>query len=508
MKAIIYCRKSTDRSDRQQLSIESQEEEARKLALREWLEVVKIFYESKSAKAPGRPLFNEMMWMFNSGKADCIITWKLNRLARNPIDEWTIKWSIQNGMIKAIYTSDEVFKTGDNVLIMWMHFWMSTQYILDLKKDSKRWVERKISQWWVCQKAPLWYINDRLNKTIIVDPVKSLRVKEIFELRCQKMAYTSIGKILYDRWIKDHRWRVFSKSTLENMILNKFYIWLVKHNDTYYKWNYELFISKETFDKANNIYRWMYEYSNKWVKYPLKWFLKDNAWNLMTAFTKKWHIYYWSQNYSSVKVNINERIVFEKAGQILKTYEMDEKFKDFNRNLALKLLENNKDSELSQIKHYDNEISKLKERKTNLLDLRLEWEIDKNVYNEKCNEIVFKINELEIKKNEILNRKDVKKINQIIELGCSLYKSYEQGDDDFKARFLKKIIIELFINKEKELSFAENSSLKLIKFLNFSFGGVNGNWTHIRGVADPCITTLPWHQSSIFKAFRLYKKVF
>jgi len=35
MKAIIYCRKSTDRSDRQQLSIEAQEKEARRIALKE-----------------------------------------------------------------------------------------------------------------------------------------------------------------------------------------------------------------------------------------------------------------------------------------------------------------------------------------------------------------------------------------------------------------------------------------------------------------------------------------
>jgi DNA invertase Pin-like site-specific DNA recombinase len=35
MRAIIYCRKSTDRSDRQQLSISAQEDEARKIAERE-----------------------------------------------------------------------------------------------------------------------------------------------------------------------------------------------------------------------------------------------------------------------------------------------------------------------------------------------------------------------------------------------------------------------------------------------------------------------------------------
>ena len=105
MRAIIYCRKSTDRWDRQQLSVSSQESEARKIAKREWLEIIEVFRETKSAKEPWRPKFNEMMSYFTKKKADCIITWKLNRLARNPVDEWTIKWSIQNGIVKTIYTA-------------------------------------------------------------------------------------------------------------------------------------------------------------------------------------------------------------------------------------------------------------------------------------------------------------------------------------------------------------------------------------------------------------------
>jgi len=75
MKAIIYCRKSTDRWDRQQLSISAQEKEARLIAKREWLEIVKVFKETQSAKDPWRPLFNEMMKLLNNWKAEYIITW-------------------------------------------------------------------------------------------------------------------------------------------------------------------------------------------------------------------------------------------------------------------------------------------------------------------------------------------------------------------------------------------------------------------------------------------------
>lgn len=113
---------------------------------------------------------------------------------------------------------------------------------------------------------------------------------------------------------------------------------------------------------------------------------------------------------------------------------------------------------------------------------------------EKTNDIVLKINDLDEQKNKIKNRKDEEKILKNIELACSLYNTYKQANNEFKVAYLRKLFIELFIDNKKELSYAENSLLKLVKFLNFQFGGANRVRTGVKGVADPCITTLLWHQ--------------
>ena len=469
MKAIIYCRKSTDRGDRQQLSIEAQLIEAERIAKKYWLEVIKIFKETMTAKEPWRPLFNEMMKLFSKNKADCIITWKLNRLARNPIDEWTIKWSLQNGTIKAIYTEGEVFKAGDNVLIMWMHFWMSTQYILDLQKDIKRGIRKKIANGGVCQKAPLGYLNNKLNKTIEIDKQNYKWVIEIFNLRAKNTTYKNISELLYNKWLKNKKWEPISKTTIESIIKNKFYIGLVKHNWEYYKWDYKLFISKNLFLKAQ-VWTGCYIKKEWGENYLLKWFIKDNQKNfLFSWYRKKWNIYYKSSSRIEENINISENLIFDKFWDILKDFSLSKEFIELNKEIILEVVRNNSNNNLKELNKIESNIKVLEDKKDKLLDLRLEWEIEREFYNKKINAINLEIQSLEnLKENFKNNDKNQVKINFMSELIESLCLSYKRASKNKKSVILKNLISELFVNSKKELSYAENSLLNLLKMFNFS----------------------------------------
>jgi DNA invertase Pin-like site-specific DNA recombinase len=94
IKYFLYVRKSSESEDRQVASIDSQIKELTEVAKKEKLKIIDVLTESQSAKAPGRNQFNDMVQRISKGEAQGILCWKLDRLARNPIDGGSINWML------------------------------------------------------------------------------------------------------------------------------------------------------------------------------------------------------------------------------------------------------------------------------------------------------------------------------------------------------------------------------------------------------------------------------
>ncbi len=91
------------------------------------LEVVGMYFEERSALKPGRPEFAKMMNDLNTGKADGIICWKLDRLARNMEDGGNIIQMLQIQVVKRIVASTQSFYPQDPVYLIFLEFGVSNQ---------------------------------------------------------------------------------------------------------------------------------------------------------------------------------------------------------------------------------------------------------------------------------------------------------------------------------------------------------------------------------------------
>jgi hypothetical protein len=138
IKYILYVRKSTDDKTHQVLSLSRQMEELRNFTKREGVAIYETLEESRSAKLPGRPVFNAMLDRIESGEANGILCWDIDRLYRNPIDEGRVRWLLQNGVIASIRTPTRQFLPDDAGLLMGVEGGRATDYIIRLSKNSPK----------------------------------------------------------------------------------------------------------------------------------------------------------------------------------------------------------------------------------------------------------------------------------------------------------------------------------------------------------------------------------
>lgn len=183
IKYVAYARKSTDDGDKQVNSIPDQLKEIERLS--KGLNVVRTITEEKSAKEPGRVNFEEMKILIESGKAQGIICWKINRLARNPIDGAWITWKLQRGVIKHLKTDDGDYYPGSDMLLLYLHFGMSNQYSLNLSKDVMRGMLSKARSGRRPGSAPLGYLNSKVKikgeQDIQLDPERAPIIRKMID---------------------------------------------------------------------------------------------------------------------------------------------------------------------------------------------------------------------------------------------------------------------------------------------------------------------------------------
>src|SRR3989344_5964532 len=102
-KYFLYARKSTEDEERQVMSIEAQLAGLAEFAKRENLEIVEKFIESKSAKKPGREIFNQMMSNVQESKTPVgLLAWHPDRLARNSVDGGRIIYAVDTTKIVSL----------------------------------------------------------------------------------------------------------------------------------------------------------------------------------------------------------------------------------------------------------------------------------------------------------------------------------------------------------------------------------------------------------------------
>jgi DNA invertase Pin-like site-specific DNA recombinase len=255
-KYFLYARKSTEDEERQVMSIEAQLAELAEYAKREGIEITEEFIESKSAKKPGRKVFNEMIEKIHNSKAPVgILAWHPDRLARNSIDGGQIIYLIDQEKISSLRFPTFWFEpTPQGLFMLQVAFGQSKYYSDNLSENVKRGIRQKLRRGEYPGLAPLGYINNKETRNIEPDPVKAKVVKKAFEEYAQgKHTLKSLGERLSLWGVVSKNGTPPCKATIKRMLTNQTYTGIIVWSGESYEGNYDPIVSRATFEAVQKV---------------------------------------------------------------------------------------------------------------------------------------------------------------------------------------------------------------------------------------------------------------
>ena len=207
IRYIVYIRKSSEREERQSLSIPAQHHMLNEQYGK--LNIVKVFRESKSAFYPGREDFEAMMRMLKDSEADGIISWHPDRLSRNEVDAAQITYGLRTGLIKDLKFGSYFFDNSPEGIMMLQNIMSNSQYFSSkLSKDVKRGNGEHFNMGWLNGRANEGYLNKRSSNdgtkdygVVIKDPFRFPLRRQMWDLMLTgEYSIPQIAGIANNQW--------------------------------------------------------------------------------------------------------------------------------------------------------------------------------------------------------------------------------------------------------------------------------------------------------------------
>lgn len=260
----VYLRRSQDREDRQSLSIGKQDKEVKQIIERNDLTPIYLPPEERSAKYPGRPIFNDMMSRIEGGEARYIAVWASSRLSRNPVDAARVVFAMDNGQLLAVHTPGRVYRnTPDDKWMLQVELANAKKNNDELSVQVREGFDAKRAHGQYPGPAPIGYLNAIITpgeRNIVPDVAnKAPRVVHLFE-----MASTGLYN-LDDLWkeaqtigLLSRTGGVLAKQTVTEMLKRRSYTGVFKYGgEEWHQGTYKALISVELYNQVQLVMGWM-----------------------------------------------------------------------------------------------------------------------------------------------------------------------------------------------------------------------------------------------------------
>ena len=474
--AFVYRRKSTDRDDLQQNSLEHQKNNCLSILKKHDLVLLDDkdnAEESKSAKTEySRSWFNRMIERCKLWVIDYIVVDEPKRLSRNTIDTARLVDLMDKKLIRWVLSTSREYYSDNNrdKFLLQLDLSLSKMDNEDRAKDVRDKMLTAVRTWKWMWKAIFWYKNvwTKWKKWIELVEDEADIVRKAFIMRGQWLPLQTIADFINDKI----NWK-WTAERVSNLIKNTKYFWLQQFwgieewlDTTWYK----PIISRDLFNKANKWKSWVEYKKREDLPRYFSWILKDEKWiNLYPYIKKEKYIYYHCWKRSKHYINISETWLFKQMWKHMKNYCFPKVFSRLSKEILKDYYKDKVNERESDLRREKRDLKKTQELLDSLIEKYLGNDVDKETYDQKKKELSERKNnhQEKIKAIEQWDDNVINIIEDLCELVENIAETYEKWNKAKKWQIIRAMQCELIINKDKELYIKDNKLFSMIKMMNF-----------------------------------------
>lgn len=251
-RAVIYARYSSAKQTEQ--SIEGQLRDCYKTAEEMGFDVVKEYIDrALTGTNDNRPQFRKMISDSAYGTFDVVITWKMDRFARNRTDSALYKKILKDNDVKVIYAAENIPEGNEGVILESVLEGLAEYYSLDLAQKTTRGKKESVIKGKHVGGKVLYGYKLTPEKYYEIDETVAPIVRKIFNDYISGIRAVDISKNLNAAGITTRVGDKWDRSKVGQLLRNKKYIGIYENYGVRSAEPIPAIIETEIFEKAQEL---------------------------------------------------------------------------------------------------------------------------------------------------------------------------------------------------------------------------------------------------------------
>lgn len=476
--AIIFTRVSSEKQEKG-ASIDAQKESIYNYCTNHNFKIVKEYEITESTMKGDRKKYKEMLSFVQAyPKTIAIVVNCVDRLQRSDRDNNTLDDLRREGKIEVHFLKENMVLTkdsrGDELLFWKMNVLMANSYVISLSYNVKRSLKLLREQGVWPGEAPLGYLNKRDDEnkaTLIVDPMRAPIIQRLFEeYATGTHSLTTLCQLAKELGLKSKRKKrvaiSISRNALYDVLTNPFYYGVMCIKGEFYKHIYQPLISKELFDKVQELFIGNGNHNrnntSEYAKRPYIFRKLIHCKECGCLITPETKVKKNGKTYTYLRCAhphktchqgiVNENVILKQIKtEILDKISLIPPLQAILKQHVVKTLNNTANFNANLKGNITNKLNELKIKEDRLLDCFLDGTFTKEFFEEKQAKIIQERQELEAtaEKYKIISADMKENVNNVMSMASNISYIFEHSNLTEKQKLLSLLLTDCKLNGTK-----------------------------------------------------------